>query len=96
MRIRSFGSRLPSLGLSPCGRRCGDGSSISIGLAVLLETLEKPHLAELQLFVALNDHIQFSFSQDSILAISGQVRDQLTLTPYAALTINNAICGRTD
>jgi hypothetical protein len=94
--MRSFGSRLPSLGLLPCGERSGDRSSIRIGLTMLLETLEKPHLADLELFVALNEHVQFSLSQDSIPAISGQVRDQLTLTLYAAFTISNPICGRSD
>jgi hypothetical protein len=44
----------------------------------------------------VNEHVQFSLSQDGILAISGQVRDQLTLTLYAAFTISNPICGRTD
>jgi len=94
--MRSLGSRLPSLNLLPRGERGGERSSISIGLAMLLKTLEKPHLAEFELFVALNEHVQFSFSQDSILAISGQICDQLTVTLYAAFTISNPICGCSD
>jgi hypothetical protein len=56
----------------------------------------KSGFAFLELFVALYEGGEFSFGQDSVIAISGQVRDQLTLTFYTAFTIGNPIRRRAD
>ena len=55
------------------------------------ETLQKPRLTYFELFVTLHEGGQFSFSQDGVIAISGQVCDRLALTFNAAFTIGNPI-----
>jgi hypothetical protein len=67
-----------------------DGTK-GVRVAALREVLEKPRLACHQLFVTLDKSVKFAFSQDSVLTVSSQVGDLLTLAPNAAFTIGDPI-----
>ena len=75
----------------PCGGGHDLDSTKGVRVAAVRKVLEKPRLACHELFVTLDKGVKFAFSQDSVLAVAGQVGDLLTLAPDAAFTVGDPI-----